>query len=804
MASKYTQANRPMAVSTPLAMDTLLLVSLSGQEGLSQLFNFQLTMVAETKTKVAFEDLLGKPITVRIGTIDTNKRFINGICNRIAQGGSDPEFTTYMMDVVPKIWLLSKRARSRIFQGDSVPQILKKVLDGIDVAWEIQGTFEPRDFCVQYRETDYNFACRLMEEEGIFYYYRHTDGVHKMVIANVSTSHSPIPGGANVVYQSNSGDETGRISSWIKRQEIRSSAFTLRDHHFELAHKSLEASKKIKTDVKAGTVTQVLTAGNAGLELYDWPGEYAQRFDGVDPGGGDRAADVQKIFKDNERTAAIRMEQEALPTIVVQGASDCLRLTAGHQFSLALVAGDISGKLMGGEGKYVLASVTHMASQGGYLSGQGAGVFRYQNNFTAIPFDMPYRPARDTPKPFVQGLQTAVVVGQPGQEIFTDKYGRVKVHFHWDRDGKMDATASCWVRVAQVIAGKRWGASFWPRVGQEVIVAFQEGDPDQPIIIGSVYNAEQMPPYLGDGLDSKHPKNNKISGIKSNSTLGGEGFNEWRFDDTKGKEQIFFHAERNLETRVKNDALQRVFGNSHVIVGWEKDGKKGGDLYEMIYQDQHVEVKRDQMESIGGSLHLGVGNKVDIDIKKDKTESIGKNSHLSIVDNRVEQVGKDQAVSIGGNLAESVGKKYHLSVASDRNENVGGNQSLTVSANQLEKVGTNHVLKAGADIHISAGANLVIDAGAKLTLKVGGNLVVIDSAGVSIVGTLVKINSGGAAGAGAGTSPTAPAAPAAPTAANPTKPTAPTPADNSTGGQKSSGYQGGGGSSGGGGSTDSF
>jgi type VI secretion system secreted protein VgrG len=792
MASKYSQANRPMAVSTPLPMDTLLLISISGQEGLSHLFNFQLTMVAATKTKIAFEDLLGKPITVRLGSVDANKRFINGICIRMAQGGSDLDFTTYMMDVVPKTWLLSKRARSRIFQGLSVPDILKKVLDGIDVAWEIQGTFEPRDFCVQYRETDYNFAERLMEEEGIYYYYRHTDGGHKLVLANTSASHSAIPGGAGVVWHSSSaGAEVGRITEWVKRQEIHSSLVTLRDHHFELAHKPLEAVKKIKPDVKAGTVTHLLTAGNAGLELYDWPGEYAQRFDGVDPGGGDRAADLQKITKDNERTAAIRMDQEALPTVLVQGAGDCLRLTAGHQFSLTLAAGDNVGKLMGAEGKYVLTSVNHIASQGNYLSAKGAVDFRYQNSFTAIPFDMPYRPARDTPKPFVQGLQTAVVVGQPGQEIFTDKYGRVKVQFHWERDPKSDATSSCWVRVAQVIAGKRWGASFWPRVGQEVIVAFQEGDPDQPIIIGSVYNSDQMPPYLGDGLDSKHPKDNKISGIKTNTTLGGEGFNEWRFDDTKGKEQIFFHAERNMDTRVKHDSIERVIHDRSLIVGWEKDGQKGGDQKEKVYQDKHLHVLRDQEEQIDGNLNLMVGNggadnggEVDIVIQKGKYELIGEQSHLHVTKEVFNGFDSDFCQTVGGNKHENIVGQCNLVVKKELFEKVGTDHSLTVGGKLQQKITGNLGVEA-AEIHLKTTTKIILEATSQISLVVGGNFIDISSAGINIVGMKVGINSGGAGGSGSGCSPGTPTDAVKPDDADKAKPVDPAVADDSKSGAKS-------------------
>jgi len=336
-----------------------------------------------------------------------------------------------------------------------------------------------------------------------------------------------------------------------------------------------------------------------------------------------------------------------------------------------------------------------------------------------------------------------------------------------------------------------------PRIGQEVIVAFLEGDPDQPIIVGSVYNADQMPPYLGKGLDSKHPNDNKVSGIKSNTTKGGAGFNEWRFDDTKGKEQIFIHAERNMDQRVKNESMERIISNRHLIVGWksgseEGDYKEGGDQRELVYQDKHLNVKRHQVEKIEGNMQLTVGKgeasdggNVDIVIEKDKKELIEKNSHLHVKQNRKEKIDQSMAITVGGDQAETVGGKYDLHVKKDRNEKVDGGQSLTVGGKQDEKISTSHALDAGTSIHIKAGTTMVIEAGVQLSLKVGGNFIDIGPAGISIQGTLVMINSGGAAGSGTGASPTAPQDAAAPEDAKEAKPTKPTLADDSKSGYKS-------------------
>jgi type VI secretion system secreted protein VgrG len=742
-----TQDKRPLKVNTPLGKDAIFINSFSAREGISQLFQYYLEMIAPNDADVPFDQLLGKKVTVELATLEDKSRFFNGIVSRFSQGQRDREFTTYRAEVVPQFWLLTRKWESRIFQHISVPDILKKVLDGIVTAFEIVGNFEPRDFCVQYRETDFNFASRLMEEEGIFYYFRHTSDEHKMVLTNNSAGLSDVPDQSTIVFDEifGGGRPDLRVFSWSKVQEMRAGKYTLFDHCFEQPQSHLEASKTIQDSVQVGTVTHKLkVGGNDKLEIYDYPGEYAQRFDGIDKSGGEQPAELQKIFQDNQRTVDIRMQQEAVPSIEITGSSNCAQFMSGFTFTL--------DRHFNANGKYILTTVMHTARMSNFASG-GVGAYQYSNSFTCIPAALPYRPARSTFRPVVQGTQTAVVVGPAGEEIFTDKYGRVKVQFHWDRDGKNDADSSCWVRVGQNWAGKRWGASFWPRIGQEVIVDFLEGDPDQPIIIGSVYNVDQMPPYLGSGLDPKHKNDNKVSGIKSNTTPGGQGYNEIRFDDTKDKEQVFLHAEHNLEMTTKNDSLARTYGNRHQIIGSEKDGNKSGDQREMVYEDKHVKIHRNQVEQIGDSMQLLVGG--------------------------IDSGQGNQDIVIKGIKKESIGKDDHLHVTGNRNEKIDGGQSLTVGGSQQEKIGMKHAVDAGQEIHIKSGMTVVIEAGLQLTLKVGGNFVDIGPTGVSIQGTMVMINSGGAAGSGSGSSPDSAQDPAQ---ANPTEPTV---ADDSKSGQKS-------------------
>ena len=640
----YTQDNRPLSVKTPLGKDVLLLVGITGHEAISRLFNFRLDLLAEDASKVKFDKLLGQKIAVALKLPNEKERYFNGICNRISQGGrSEGEvFTTYHLEIVPQFWFLTRRSQSRIFQHLNIPDILKKVLAGLDVTFEIQGTFHPRDYCVQYRESDFNFASRLMEEEGIFYFFKHTAEGHKMVVANTPDSHPKFDDDSEkkIIYEEVFGGyrDENRILGWEKMQELRSGKYTLWDHCFELPHKHLEANVDILESIEAGAIDHKLRVGdNSKLEIYDYPGAYAQRFDGVDKGGGDQAADLQQIFEDNKRTTKIRMEAETVPGLVIRGSSNCRHLVSGYQFTL--------DRHFDADGDYVLTELAHTArlTSADYRSG-GEGEFAYENHFACIPFNdhLPFRPPQTAVKPTVRGTQTAVVTGPAGEEIFTDKYGRVKVQFHWDREGKYDTDSSCWVRVAQPWAGKRWGASFWPRIGHEVVVDFLEGDPDQPIIVGSVYNADQMPPYLGKGPDPKHPNDNKLTGVKSYSTKGGEGFNEWRFDDTKGKEQVFINAQRNMDVRVKNDRYETVNNESHLIVI--------SDQLEQVGGDKHLHVKGAQNEKVDGAVSLKVGTDMQDKVGQKYALDAGTEIHLKSGTNLVIETGTTLTLKVGGNF----------------------------------------------------------------------------------------------------------------------------------------------------------
>lgn len=711
---KYSQANRLLAVTTPLGTDVLLLQQFTGTEAISGLFRFELELLADSSTTIAFDRILGQSVTVSLMMPGGSKRYFNGIVSRFTEGRRIPSaqgggtFTVYRAEVVPQFWTLTRKHQSRIFQQMAVPDILKQVLQGLNVSYQFQGNYLPRDYCVQYRETDFDFASRLMEEEGIFYFFTHSDGSHQMVIADTPQSHPDVSGPTTLNYESVEGGTRteDRVHQWEKSQILRSGKYRLWDQCFELPGKNLEAVKPTLESVEVGTVSHKLkVGGNDQFEIYDYPGRYAQRFDGVSPSGGDRASDVQNIFKDNERTVGIRMQQETVASMLLDGASTCRQLSSGCKFTL--------DKHFDGNGAYVLTRVEHSASAGdAYTLGHGDGV-PYTNTFQCIPAALPFRPEQITPRPRIDGPQTAVVVGSSGDEIFTDKYGRIKVQFPWDRQGQNNADSSCWIRVATPWAGTQWGIVHIPRVGQEVVVAFEEGDPDRPIVIGSVYNAQDMPPYT-------LPDNMTQSGYLSRSSKSGstETFNQLRFEDKKGSEEVYFHAEKDFNRVVENndtlkvgfdkkdkgDQTIQVFNNQSLTVGAGKNQADDGSQTITVFNDQTLTV---------GDQNAKSGSQT-ITIYKDRTETV-KTGNESVT---IEQGNRTITVSEGNDTHEV--KQGNRAVTIDM-----GNDTLTIKmGNQTTK--------------LNLGSSST-EAMQSIELKVGQNSIKIDQTGITLQGMMVKI-----------------------------------------------------------------
>jgi len=570
MASKYTQETRLLKLYTPLGEDLLKAIYIGGQEGISEIYQFEIHAWAGVDEEVEFADIIGQPVSMRATLDEEGERWFHGIARSITRDRYNLHTITYRIEMVPKLWTLTQRTQSRIFQQLTIPDILKKVFAGLDMVWRLTGQYEPRDYCVQYKESDYDFASRLMAEEGIYYYFKHSDEKHEMIVADTPQGHDELEFKNEIPFDDEIGNpgDLETIRQWTKTQELRPGKVTLWDHCFELPHKNLETSVKVNAPLTIGKVQHKLNAGaNEALEIYEYPGEYAQRFDGIAPGGGEQSDRIGKIQGDGERTSRIRIEEEAAQMIRMRGETQYLNMTPGFKFNLT---GHFSD-----DDEYVITTVSHSISeQGGYGMESSEIVVDRHVSFTCIPLALPFRPKRLASKPRIHGTQVALVTGPAGEEIFTDKYGRIKVQFFWDRQGQFDGGSSCWVRVATPWAGNNWGMVHIPRIGQEVVIAFEEGDPDQPMAVGSVYNAHEMPPHA-------LPDNKTWSGIKSRSTpgAGAQNLNEIRFEDKIGSEYIFIHGEKDVHFRCKDSYFGNIDGSFNETIGGDSatsiGGKKG-------------------------------------------------------------------------------------------------------------------------------------------------------------------------------------------------------------------------------------
>jgi type VI secretion system secreted protein VgrG len=608
-----TQDERILRLTTPLAENFLLINGFTANEAISSLFEVQATLLHEETTdevkptEVDINRILGKPVNIEVTQPDGTTRHFNGICNRFTQGNRDARFTYYQMTIVPAVWVLTQVSRSRIFQHKSVPEILETIFEGFDVKMQLDSDYKPRNYCVQYRESDFDFASRLMEEEGIYYFFAHTGDGHQMVLADTPQSHKDLPGMPEIEFVQELQGEGFQavILSWTKNYELRPGKVSLRDHHFQLPTNTFDAGQPSIYNV----------GGNQDLEVYDFPGGYARKYDNIDRGGGERQ-DLSNVFPDKQRTAEALMASIDVGHKVAAGQGNCSAMTSGNRFKLKNHPSDTVN------GQYVITSVSHSCDQSPDYVSDEVNDQPYSNNFTCLAFgdrNPVFRPQQKTPRPVVQGAQTAVVVGPAGEEIFVDKYGRVKVQFHWDREGRYDAASSCWLRVSEDLAGKKWGSMHIPRVGQEVVVDFMEGDPDQPIIVGSVYNAESMPHY-------DLPKYKTLTYIKTRTSPDdGKGFNELRFEDKANKEQVFIRSQKRYDLRARGSMYETCGGNRQEVIGMRTDNEPGGNLAISVGGNYDLHVKGDQFIGIDGGLYEGVKGDVAEEYKgKQQTVISGK------------------------------------------------------------------------------------------------------------------------------------------------------------------------------------
>jgi len=683
-----TAADNYIGITTPLGPDKLTLVSINGEESISNLFQFSLELFSEDQA-IKPEKLIGKPVDFWLQKSDGVKREYHGFVSHFTSGSLRPDgHRSYQAVVVPWLWFLTKTCDHKIFQAKTAIDIIEETFKAYgftDYQKKITKTCLTRDYCVQYGESAYDFASRLLEEEGIFYYFTHEKGKHTMVLSDAKTSFTPCEQN-KLIYVNHIADE--HLNSWQHSHSFITGKVTANNYSFETP----------KTDLSNDVSTKVKLDDAAKYEHYEYPYPYL-------------------VSGDGQQFVRARIEAEEAGFHTVEASGTYRSLSVGGTFKVD------QHECEAEEGKeYVIIAIRFEASED--VTANGGSTRAYANEIVCIPSDAVPKPKVLTPKPRIFGLQTAVVVGPSGEEIYTDEYGRAKVQFHWDREGKKDEKSSCWVRVSQSWAGNKWGGIIIPRIGQEVVVSFLNGNPDHPLITGQVYNADNMPPY-------ELPKNQTQSGFKTRSTKDGgtATFNELRFEDKKDSEEIYFHAQKEFNVEINNNK------NTTIEEGDDTYLLKKGNVSRTLSEGNSTEVL-----TIGDqSLELTEGNRT-IDLKKGdekKTLTDGKQElvlekgdrKITLNDGKQETTldkGDYNLTLTKGNLTTAVDSGKYSLEASEKIENTVGGNSSTIDTSKIElKVGGNSIKMDSSSI----------------TLTCGGNSVKLDPSGVKVKGIKVGVES---------------------------------------------------------------
>ena len=682
------QENRICQMAASSGLDDFVVRRLWGREAISEPFRFDLELVAPD-LEADLAQLLGTSVTFELLLASGNRRPFNGVVDHVRQLEADLTGAVYQVQLAPWTRLLELRTNCRIFQEMAVPDIIEAVLAdhaAQDFVWRLEGDYQQRVLCVQYRESDWTFVARLLEEEGIAYHFEHEDGRHVLVFCDSPGQRQACPEQETVLFrtaQDAQGSDDGLLHDLV--QEFR-------------LERSLLSGRRLLTDfnyldpgasLEAVAAAELAIAANRDLEDFEYPGGF------VKLGAED---DAKLPF--GETMAGLRAEALDARTLLAQGETTCRGFQAGFTFELE------NHRRLDCRIQWLLLAVVHNLDQSGSLSSSAGGEPHYAGAIVCLPATIPYRPPRLTPRPVVKGPQTAIVTGPSGEEIHTDKHGRIKVAFHWDRYGQRDGSDSCWVRVAHGWAGGGWGMQFTPRIGQEVVVDFLEGDPDRPLVVGSVYNGRNAIPY----------ETPTQSGIRTHSSKEGTAanFNEIRFEDKKDEEQIFVQGEKNLDVRIKNDAFEWIGNNRHLVV--KKD------------QLEHVEHNRDEI--------------VDADHK----EKIGKDRHLQIEGKEAKAVGGSLSLTVKGNVIE-VFKADHSEQTTGDYYLKADNVVIEAMSNLTLKVGGSSIAIEAGGIGIKTGGQIKVECMAAMDVKATGPLSIQSSAttvkgdgAVTIQGGVVKIN----------------------------------------------------------------
>ncbi len=712
----FGQTNRLMNFTSPLGADVLLPERLAGVEGISELFDYQLDLLAETSTSIDPKKIVGQKVCVGIQANDSGTmRYVNGIVASFEMGNGDEEFNMYRARIVPNLWVLTLNKNTRVFQNMTVLDVITNVLSPYKISPKnnTSGTYQTLDYCTQYRETDFHFISRLMEQNGIFYYFTHTADDHTLVLEDTSSKLSDCAIQSTFRFAPELKNSEGFYDFVIRELALRSTLvtgnYTSWDYSF------------IRYQDVAGT--ELTTNGPLGAnsnEQYDY-----REAEGYLK--GEKSDSNLKTLEDAFTT--VRRDAGDAETLVIEGVSNAVCMQSGYAFSIT------EHPQSSVNTKYILTRAEHQVQQlPSYRSRTAATPQPFTSTFKATPFSIVYRAPIRTEKPVVYGMHTGQVVVPSGEDSYMDKYGRVNVQFWWDRLRKPNTPDNTLLRVAQSWAGKGWGTYYWPRVGDEVLIGFMEGDPDQPIVVGSVYNGVNMPKYDPAGQYT-------LSGILTRSSTGGgaANANELRFEDLAGSEQIYMNAEKDYDLHVENDW--------HTLVG----------------NEQHTKITKNRFDEVDGDSHLLIKGK--------HLEEIDGENDLNVKGKQIVQVGGDCDHAISGNLKESIGANSNISVTSNLNEQIGQNYSLTVGQKQAIQAGMNFDVNAPVQISLNCGPNSIVLSPEGIGLNGEGGFISISPAGVTISGMMVMINSGGAPVTGSPGNAQSPQSPGSPTA--PTAPTFP-------------------------------
>ncbi|MFI5447664.1 type VI secretion system Vgr family protein [Polaromonas sp. UC242_47] len=663
MRTGYKQTNSTLAVNTPFGADALLLDAFQGVEAISQPFKFSLAM-RSSNTGLDPALIIGASVTVKFALPAGPVRFFNGIVSRFMHAGGDTAFSSYSAELVPSLWLLTLSRDRVIYQNKTAADIVKAVLGQFGVTFDAQltGTYGSREYCVQYDETALEFISRLMEEEGIFYFFTFADGGHTMVLGDSTSVHTDCAGAAALRYFPDPGG----------RREI--DVVNQLEYESRLVTQKFEYSDYNYLTPSTALLTESLGASGKGKQ-FEYPGKHG-------------------VLADGTQRAKVRSEASQVDGAVCRGTSYCYPLSAGKKFTLSGHSRSALNTAL------VLRVVTHAASND-----------QYSNGFEAFPATVPFRPPRVSPLPRVSGSQTALVVGPSGEEIWTDKHGRIKVQFHWDRVGVKDENSSCWVRVSQSWAGLAWGSLFLPRIGQEVVISYVDGDPDRPMVTGCVYNGENTTPVTLPGMQTQ-------STIKSRSSKQGTAGNEMRMEDKKDAEEFYFHAQKDMKVEIENDLSTTLF--------------KGSETHTLEKGDRTVDVQTGkETHSVKGTRVLTVtGNETHTN-KADFKQAVTGNYELKVTGNLV--------IDVTGSISIKSGTTFKIEAGTALTSKAGTALTNEAGTSLTNKAGLDLTNQAGTGLKNKAGTTLDNE-GAMVTNKASAMQTVDGGGMLTLKGGLVKIN----------------------------------------------------------------